>query len=87
MKQLFATEILNWVTPKDFDIDNYSNNSPIGLFLEIDLDYPDELHNLHNHYPLVGEEIKVRKQMLSQYQLQITEDNNFTFGKKQKTYS
>ena len=45
--ELFPTEIL--------DLENYSNNSPVGCFLEINLDYPDELHDLHNDCPLVGE--------------------------------
>ena len=48
--------------------------------LEIDLDYPDELHNLHNDYPLASEKIKVTKEMLSEYQLQIIEDNNSSHG-------
>ena len=61
VKQLLPTEILEWVTPKGFDLDNYCNNSPIGFSLEVDLDYRDELHNLHNDCPLVGEKIKVRK--------------------------
>ena len=47
MMELFPTEIL--------DLENYSNNSPVGCFLEINLDYPNELHDLHNDYPLVGE--------------------------------
>ena len=35
MLQLFPTEILGWVNPKDFNLDNYSSNSPIGCFLQI----------------------------------------------------
>ena len=28
-----------------------SEKSPVGYFLEVDLEYPDELHELHNdHY-------------------------------------
>ena len=46
---------------------------------EVDFDYPDELHN----YPLAGKKIKV-KEMLTKYQLQITEDNNFSLGKNKK---
>ena len=68
------------IYPKDFNVDNYSDDSPIGYFLEINLDYPDELHNLHNDYPLAGEKIKVTKEMLSEYQLQIIEDNNSSHG-------
>ena len=54
LMQLFPTEILDWVNPKDFNVDNYSNDSPVGYFLEVDLDYPDELHDLRNDYSLAG---------------------------------
>ena len=37
----------------------------------------------NNHYPLVGGKIKVRKELLSKYQLQIIEDN-FSLGKNRK---
>ena len=57
--QLLPTRILHWVNPRDFNLDNYSNNTPIGCFLEADLDYPDELHDLHNDYPLAGKKVKV----------------------------
>ena len=47
--QLLLNEILDWVNPKDSNVDNYSNNNPIGSFLEVD--YPDVLHDFHNNYP------------------------------------
>ena len=81
MMQLLPTEILYWVNSKNFNLDNYFNNSPIGCFLEVDLDYPDELHDLHNDYPLLGEKIKVTKEMLFEYQLQTIENNNFPLVK------
>ena len=55
MMQLLPTEILHWVNPKDFNLDNSSKKSPIGCFLDVDLDYPNELHDLHNDYTSVGE--------------------------------
>ena len=36
-------------------------------FLEVDLKYPDELHELHNDYPLVPEKLAVSSGMLSKY--------------------
>ena len=44
-----------------------SEKSPIGYFLEVDIKYPDELHELHNYYPLAPEEIAVFSDMLSNY--------------------
>ena len=42
-------------------------NGSTGYFLEIDLEYPDELHDLHNDYPLVPEKLKNSSDMLSKY--------------------
>ena len=44
-----------------------SEKSPIGYFLEVDLEYPDELHELHNDYPLAPEKVAVSSDMLSNY--------------------
>ena len=38
-----------------------------GYFLEFDLEYPDELHELHNDYPLAPEKLAVSIGMLSKY--------------------
>ena len=40
-------------------------------FFAVYIDYPDELHGLDNDYPLTGENIKVKEERLSKYQLQI----------------
>ena len=34
-----------------------NEKSPIGYFLEVDLEYPDELHELHNDYPLASKDL------------------------------
>ena len=41
--------------------------SPIGYFLEVDLEYFDEMHELHNAYPLAPEKRAVSSDMLSKY--------------------
>ena len=38
-----------------------------GYVYEVDLEYPDELHDLHNDYPCAAEKIKVNDEMLSDY--------------------
>ena len=65
--------MLDWVDPKDFNLNNYSNDSPIGCFLEINLDYPDDLHGLHNDYPSTSEKIEATEQIIPEYQLQAIE--------------
>ena len=44
-----------------------SDKSPIGYILEVDLEYPDELHNLQNDFPLAPETFTVSNNMLSKY--------------------
>ena len=61
-----------------FNLDNYFKDFAIGCFLEvIDLDYPDELHDLHNEYPLASQITIGTEEMLPKYQLEIIEDNIF----------
>ena len=45
----------------------YKEDSKKGLIVEVDLKYPEELHNLHNDYPLGPEKVKVTEDMLSDY--------------------
>ena len=50
-----------------FDIMSISEKNPIGYSLGVDLEYPDELHELHNDYPLAPEKLAVSSYMLSKY--------------------
>ena len=44
-----------------------------GCFLEVDLKYPDELHELHSDYPLAPEKLIVSSDMLSKYRKKIAD--------------
>ena len=57
-----------------FDIVSISNKSPIEYFLEVDLEYPEELHELHNDFPLAPEKIAVSSDMLSKYCKKIADE-------------
>ena len=50
-----------------FDIMSINEKNGIGYFLEVDLEYPGELHELHNDYPLAPEKLAVTNHMLSKY--------------------
>ena len=56
--------------PKNVDnfyINSVSENSSTGYILDSDLEYPGELHVLHNDYPLAPEKLAVPYGMLSDY--------------------
>ena len=40
---------------------------PIGYLLEVNLEYPDKLHELDNDYPLTPGRLAVSSDMLSKY--------------------
>ena len=44
---------------KIFDVNSVSENSLGRYILEVDLEYPDELHDLHNDYPLASEKLEI----------------------------
>ena len=50
---------------------NKSSNSLHGYFLEVDLDFPKNLHDYDNDYPMAPEKIKLEDDMLSPYCLEI----------------
>ena len=52
------------------DVINYDNGRT-GFILEVDLEYPTELHDLHNDYPLAPEVMNVKANMLSEKQVEI----------------
>ena len=49
------------------DVISISEKSPIGYILEVNLEYPEELHELHNDYPLAAEKLTITYDMLSDY--------------------
>ena len=54
------------------------------VFLEVDLEYPKELHQLHNDYPLAPDKIEIKEEMLSNYQLHIGDFYNIPIGNVKK---
>ena len=51
----------------EFDINSINKKNDTGYFLEVNLEYPDNLHELHNDYPLAPERFAISNNMLSKY--------------------
>ena len=54
----------NFEWMSDSELKNWKNHScsssqPSGSILEVDLEYPEDLHDLHNDYPLAPERLKI----------------------------
>ena len=69
-----------WVEPKYYA----EKKEGIGMIYEVDLEYPIELHDLHNDYPCAAEKIKVTDDMLSDYCKKIKEYYKIKSGNVQK---
>ena len=83
MSQYLPTGRFRWMTKSQIDktdLAKYNEDSKKGLILEVDLEYPKELHDLHNDYPLGPEKVKVTKNMLSEYCKNIAEKYSISTG-------
>ena len=57
-----------WIDPKEFDLNKYTSKSSKGCVLEVDLEYPKELRELHIDYRLAQGKLEIKRSMLSEYQ-------------------
>ena len=63
-----------------FCLNSFEKNSSIGYLLQIDLEYPDESHELHNDYPLAREKLEIGQNMLSNYCFSIANEYEIKIG-------
>ena len=87
MTQYLPYDDFEWMTEEEISeinfnlVSGYSNG---GYILEVDLEYPSDLHNLHNDYLLAPEKLKVSDDMLSSYCLGIAKEYEIKVGEVNK---
>lgn len=69
MSQSLPYGNFEWINPTNFDLSELRSNSDKSFILEIDLEYPNNLHDSHNDLPFCVENIcppngKVKKKLI-----------------------
>ena len=62
MSQSLPTGDFEWLSQEEisnFNVETVQDDGEEGYILEVDLEYPEHLHDLHNDYPLAPEKMKV----------------------------
>ena len=61
ISKFLPTSGFKWINSKEFDLNKYTSNSSKGCVLEVDLEYPKELRELHNNYSLATDKVEIKK--------------------------
>ena len=61
MSKFLPTSGFKWINLKELDLNKYTSNSLKGCVLEVNLEYPKELRELHNDYPLAPDKQKLKE--------------------------
>ena len=80
MSQYLPYGGFEWINPENFNLKNVQVDSPKGHILEVDLEYPEKIHDLHNDYPYCPEQIVVTDEMLSDYSNLVAKQHNLKNG-------
>ena len=87
MSKFLPTNSFKWINPTKFDLNKYSSNSSKGCVSKCHLEYSKELHNLYNDYFLAPDELKIKKEMMTGYQLKTADEYNVPIGNDKKLAS
>ena len=88
MSEYLLYEGFKWLENVDkFDAITINEKTPIEYLLEVDLEYPDKLHELCNDYPLASEKLAVSNNMLLEYCKEIADKYEINIGDVKKINS
>ena len=65
-------------------MNKHTYNSAKGFILEVDLEYPTKIRDLHNTYSLAPDKIEIKRESLSDYQLKIAGLGNISISNVEK---
>ena len=85
MSQYLPTGGFKWLDEKSLTewvefIKAQEDEQEQGCFLEVDLEYPEELHDTHDTFPCAPEKVSIEKDMLSNYQKELGERLGVKYG-------
>ena len=84
ISKFLPTSGFKWIGSKEFDLNKHTSNSSKGCVIEVDLEYPKELRELHCYYPLAPDKIEIKREMLPDYVLKIADHYNLPIGNVKK---
>ncbi|GBN30477.1 hypothetical protein AVEN_138086-1 [Araneus ventricosus] len=79
MSQPLPVNNLEWRLPEEISLQHICQttyDSATGYILEVDMEYPPELHDLYNNYPLAPERMTITPNMLSPKAMEILSEMN-----------
>ncbi|CAH0551589.1 unnamed protein product [Brassicogethes aeneus] len=77
MCQYLPHDGFQWLENLDnFDVFGVSDESPVGYILEVDLEYPQNLHDLHKDLPFCPDHVKPPNSKLSKLMTTLTNKSN-----------
>ena len=86
MSQYLPTGNFRWLEkmPTEKEIMSWREKRKTGFIFDVDMEYPEELHEKHNGYPLAPEKTKVPHAWHSKYQKGLAKDLNLTKDNTEK---
>ena len=87
MNQPLPTGDFKWLKKEEikvFDVNSTETDGDKCYMLEVDLDYPDHIHDKHTDFPLAVEGKSVEKEQLSEFNKNALERNGDRFIRTRK---